>query len=221
MFISTCFVQSEEMQKKLLCAQDTDVQDASCSSCLQFAQTKENVKNWKSFHHRQPSPTVAQLTYSITLRSCSSPCSSRGILLCGLLHVVTWQGPQAEVHGSPFIRQEQRSVLQKPSLRNTVNGVVAYELVNVHQYEEVARAIMHNTNGKLAFTLTFRRRDKPITLGETSAVRIAAIEPLIPVFYSNVSYYLPRLGSCHCIGSYELQTMSFPSCPLRFNVFRK
>jgi len=88
--------------------------------------------------------TVAQLTYSITFRSCSSPCSSRGILLCGLLHVVTWQGPQAEVHGSPFIRQEQRSVLQKPSLRNTVNGVVAYELVNVHEYEEVARAIMHN-----------------------------------------------------------------------------
>src|SRR6218665_457446 len=32
-----------------------DVQGASCGSCLQFAQTKENVKHWKSFHHRQPS----------------------------------------------------------------------------------------------------------------------------------------------------------------------
>ena len=29
------------------------------------------------------------------------------------LHFVTWQGPQAEVHGSPFFRQEQRTVLQK------------------------------------------------------------------------------------------------------------
>jgi len=77
------------------------------------------------------------------------------------------------LHGSRFFRQEQRSVLQEPSLRNIVNGVVAHEL-NVHEYEEVARAIMHNMIGKLAFTLTFRRRDKPITLGETSAMRIAA-----------------------------------------------
>src|SRR6218665_1687138 len=60
MFISTCFVQSEDMQKKLFCAEDTDVQDASCSSCLQVALTKENVKNWKSFHHRQPSPNFTK-----------------------------------------------------------------------------------------------------------------------------------------------------------------
>src|SRR6218665_2057520 len=62
----------------------------------------------------------------------------------------------------------------EPSLRNIVNGVVAYELVNVHEYEEVARAIMQNMIGKLVFTFTFRRKDKAITLGETSAVRIAA-----------------------------------------------
>src|SRR6218665_1166852 len=80
-----------------------------------------------------------------------------------------------EVHGSPFFRQEQRSVLQEPSLRNTVNGVVAPELSNVHN-EEVARAIMHNMTGKPVYTcaFTFKRNEIAITFGETSAVRIAS-----------------------------------------------
>src|SRR6218665_670783 len=46
----------------------------------------------------------------------------------------------------------------EPSLRNIVNGVVAHELVSVHKYEEVARAIMHNMIGKPVFTFTFRRK---------------------------------------------------------------
>src|SRR6218665_2890499 len=62
----------------------------------------------------------------------------------------------------------------EPSLRNIVNGVVAHELVSVHEFKEVARAIMHNMIGKPVFTFTFRRKEKAITLGETSAVRIAA-----------------------------------------------
>ena len=56
--------------------------------------------------------TVAKLTYLITLQSCSSPCFSRGIL-SGLLIVVTWQGLQAEMHGSRIFQQEQQSVLQE------------------------------------------------------------------------------------------------------------
>src|SRR6218665_18664 len=62
-----------------------------------------------------------------------------------------------------------------PSLRNIVNGVVAQEFVNVHEYEEVGRVIMiimDNMMGKPAFTFTFRRKDKARTLGETSAVTI-------------------------------------------------
>src|SRR6218665_549495 len=52
----------------------------------------------------------------------------------------------------------------EPSLRNIVNGVVAHELVSVHEYEEVARAIMHNMIGKPVFTFTLRRKDKAITV---------------------------------------------------------
>src|SRR6218665_2881329 len=50
------------------------------------------------------------------------------------------------------------------SLRNIVNGVVAHELVSVHENEEVARAIMHNMIGKPVFTFTFRRKDKAIAV---------------------------------------------------------
>src|SRR6218665_2243315 len=75
---------------------------------------------------------------------------------------------------SPFFRQEQLSVLQESLLRSIVNGVVAHELVNVHKYEEVSREIMHTMIGKPVFTFTFRRKDIAITLGETSAVRIAS-----------------------------------------------
>ena len=39
--------------------------------------------------------------------------TSRKNLLCGLSRFVTWHGPQAEVHGSPFLLQEHRSVLQE------------------------------------------------------------------------------------------------------------
>src|SRR6218665_3620648 len=60
-----------------------------------------------------------------------------------------------------------------PSLRNIVNGVVAQEFVNVHEYEEVGRVIMDNMIGKPAFTFTFRKKYKARTLGETSSVTIA------------------------------------------------
>jgi len=75
---------------------------------------------------------------------------------------------------SPLFRQEQPSVLQESLLRNIVNGIVAHELVNVHKYEEVSRAIMHNMIGKPVFTFTVKGKDIAITLGETSAVRIAS-----------------------------------------------
>ena len=79
--------------------------------------------------------------------------------MCGLLWFETWQGPQAEV--VHFFRQEQLSVLQE-------------SLLNVHKYDEVSRAIMHNMIGKPVYTFTFKRKDIAITLGETSAVRIAS-----------------------------------------------
>ncbi|KAK4304743.1 hypothetical protein Pmani_023319 [Petrolisthes manimaculis] len=59
------------------------------------------------------------------------------------------------------------------SLRNIATGVVAEEGVNVHEYESIGHKIMHKMIGQPAFTFTFRRKDKAITLGQTSAIRVA------------------------------------------------
>ncbi len=63
--------------------------------------------------------------------------------------------------------------LPDPSLRNIVTGVVPEEGVNVHEYESVGHKIMHKMIGQPAFTFSFSRKDKAITLGQTSAIRVA------------------------------------------------
>ena len=52
------------------------------------------------------------------------------------------------------------------SLRNVVTGVVAEDGVNVHDYDSVGRNIMHKMIGRPAFTFSFSRKDKAITLGQ-------------------------------------------------------
>ena len=59
------------------------------------------------------------------------------------------------------------------TLRNTVTGIVAHENVNVHNYDLVAHKIIHNMIGQSAYRYSFRRKDKAITLGQASAVKIA------------------------------------------------
>ena len=74
-----------------------------------------------------------------------------------------------------------------PSLRNVVNGVVAVQDVNVHEYDSVADKIIQKMIGQPVFTFSFSRKDKAKTLGETSAVRVAPDRTLIPCFCFNVS----------------------------------
>ena len=59
------------------------------------------------------------------------------------------------------------------SLRNVVTGVVADEGVNVHEYKSVGCKIMQKMIGQPAFTFSFSRKDKAITLGQTSAIKVA------------------------------------------------
>ena len=60
-----------------------------------------------------------------------------------------------------------------PSLRNVVNGVVAVQDVNVHEYDSVADKIIEKMIRQPVFTFSFSRKDKAKTLGETSAVKFA------------------------------------------------
>lgn len=57
-----------------------------------------------------------------------------------------------------------------PSVRNTVNGVVAQEGVNKHEPEPVGCKTMHKMIRLPTFLLFFSRKDKARTLGGTSAV---------------------------------------------------
>ena len=59
------------------------------------------------------------------------------------------------------------------SLRNVVTGVVAEDGVNVHDYDSVGRNIMHKMIGQPAFTFSFSRKDKAITLGQKSSIKVA------------------------------------------------
>lgn len=59
------------------------------------------------------------------------------------------------------------------SLRNVVTDAVAQEGVNVHEYESVGDNIMHNFIGLSAFTVSFSRKDKAGTHGQTSAIKFA------------------------------------------------
>lgn len=45
--------------------------------------------------------------------------------------------------------------------------------MNVHEYESVGNKIMHKIIGQPAFTFSFSRKDKAITLGQKSTIKIA------------------------------------------------
>ena len=65
------------------------------------------------------------------------------------------------------------TVLARPKLRNVVNGIVAVQDVNEHEYDSVADKIIQKMIGQPVFTFSFSRKDKAKTLGETSAVKVA------------------------------------------------
>ena len=59
------------------------------------------------------------------------------------------------------------------SLRNIINGVVAKDNVNVHNFELVGTMIIENMIGKSVFSFSFKRKDKVITMGDESAIKVA------------------------------------------------
>ena len=69
-----------------------------------------------------------------------------------------------------------------PSLRNVVTGVVAEEAVNVHEYEYVGCRIIHKMKGQSAFTFSFSRKDKAVTIGQQSTIKIAAYRTIDSAF---------------------------------------
>ena len=76
-----------------------------------------------------------------------------------------------------------------PSLRNIINGLVAKEDVDVHEYESVGRNIIERMIGQPVFTFSFKRKDKAKILGNPFylLLRLLVTEPLILAYCSSDS----------------------------------
>ena len=61
----------------------------------------------------------------------------------------------------------------EPSMRNALTGVVANADVNVHQLESVGNQIVQTMVEKPGFFFPMSRKDKVITLGHKSSVKVA------------------------------------------------
>lgn len=109
-----------------------------------------------------------------------------------------------------------------PSLRNIVNGVVAQEGVNVHEYESVGRKIMQKIIGQPSFMLSFSRKFKARTLGDISAIKVAPDRTIDSALLFQRFMVVSKTGelSLNEVMSYELS----PFPPALFearHVFRK
>ena len=109
-----------------------------------------------------------------------------------------------------------------PSLRNIVNGVVAQEGVNVHEHDNVGRLIMQKMVGKPVFTLSFSRKDKARTLGETSAIAVAPDRTIDCSLLFQRFLVIAKTGelSLEEVMSYELSPFP-PSLFETTHIFRK
>ena len=65
------------------------------------------------------------------------------------------------------------SFSENPSSRNIVNGVIANRDVAVHEFEFIGKKLNDNMIEQPAFTTSFKLKDKVVTLGDISAVKVA------------------------------------------------
>jgi hypothetical protein len=114
------------------------------------------------------------------------------------------------------------SFTSDPTLRNIVTGIVAGPDVNVHDFETVGKKIIGDMIGKSAFTHKFKRKERALTLGNVSAVKIAPDRTIDPALLFQRFLLVSRSGeiSLEDVLSYELS----PHPPALFetkNILRK
>ena len=108
------------------------------------------------------------------------------------------------------------------ALRNVVTGVVAEEGVNVHEYESIGCKIVCKMIGQPAFTFSFSRKDKAVTLGQKSAIKVVPDRTIDSALLFQRFLVVSQTGelSLEEVMRYELS----PFPPALFearNVFRK
>ena len=95
---------------------------------------------------------------------------------------------------------------QDQTLRNIVNGVVAEDDVNVHEFEAVGRNIMDKMIGQSVFSISFKRKDKAKTFGNISLVKLTPERTIDPGLLFQRFLVVSQLGvlSLEDILKYEL-----------------
>ena len=108
------------------------------------------------------------------------------------------------------------------TLRNVVNGVVANPKVNVTEFQYIGRKIIENMIGQPAFTYSFKQKDKAVTLGDVSAIKVAPDQSIDPALLFQRFLVVAKTGdlSLEDVLGYELSP--FPSALFEArDVFRK
>ncbi|KAG1659992.1 Ester hydrolase C11orf54 [Nymphon striatum] len=80
-----------------------------------------------------------------------------------------------------------------PALRNIVNGIVARDDVEVREYDSVGKDIIVKMIGQPVFSFSFKRKDKAMTLGNSSGVKVTGDLSLEEVMRYELSPYPPSL----------------------------
>ncbi|KAG1696934.1 Alpha-N-acetylgalactosaminidase [Nymphon striatum] len=109
-----------------------------------------------------------------------------------------------------------------PALRNIVNGIVAIDDVNVHEYDSVGKDIIVKMIGQPVFSFSFKRKDKAMTLGNSSGVKVSPDRTTDPSLLFQRFLVVSRTGdlSLEEVMRYELSPYP-PSLFEDKNILRK
>lgn len=99
---------------------------------------------------------------------------------------------------------------QDATLRNIVNGVVADEDVNVHDFRSVGEKIIDTMIGQPVFSISFKRKDKAKTLGTTASVKVAADRAIEPGLLFQRFLVVSQTGSLSLEDVMQYELSAFP-----------
>ena len=107
-------------------------------------------------------------------------------------------------------------------LRNIITGVVAKDEVNVDEYLSVEKRPLKKMIGQPTFIYPCKRKDKAITMGEASAVRVTADRTIDPALLFQRLLVVSRGGDLSLKDVLDYELSPFP--PALFeakNIFRE
>ena len=67
-----------------------------------------------------------------------------------------------------------------PTLRNIINGIVANEDINMHEYEAVGNKIIERMTGQPVFSFSIKRTEKAKTLANSTALQVVPHRTIDP-----------------------------------------